>query len=382
MNRFAHNKALIAVILAGALTVAPASAREWSKEYEEQVGDEAVAAITEEYEIYENEEAQQRVDDIVKKLVPHTQRPDVEYRVYLLDSDEVNAFSVPGGHFFLHRGLLDKVESEAQLVGVIAHEMAHNCTYDSLAQVGRAHKMVLATAVMLIVAVATGRTSETAYGVLTAGQIVARGILSKYSIEIETRADRNAVAYLLAAGYDAVGLLTFMEDLARKERKKPTTELGILQTHPLSKKRVADLIDLLDEAGVIINRRAVTKWDPPVVETGEMGGKPAQILKLWDEPLFAFAHSPGGGDIALRGERMVEVLTELLRDGVRAFEFCIVQEKGETAISARGQKLLTVYPEDAALAGKSVGDTTAAASQAIRRALYQERLNRLYGNVE
>ncbi len=382
MNRFAHNKALIAVTLAVALTVAPASAREWSEEYEKKVGDRAVEAVLEEYELYEDEEAQQHIEQIVARLVPYTQRPDLKYKAYLIDRDEANAFTVPGGHVFVTKGLLEEVESEAQLAGVVAHEMAHNCTYDSLDQLKRAQDMSLAMAAAVLVAVLTGRGSEATYGVMIGGEIVTRGVLSTYSIEIETRADRNAVAYLLAAGYDVVGLLTFMEELAREERKKPTTELGILQTHPLSTKRVADLIDLLDEADVIINRRAVTKWDLPVVETGEIGGKPVQILKLWDEPLFAFAHSPGGGDVASRGERMVEVLTELLREGVRAFEFYIVQEKSETAVSARGQKLLTVYPEDAALAGKSVGDTAAAASQAIRRALYQERLNRLYGDAE
>ncbi|GAJ18372.1 unnamed protein product, partial [marine sediment metagenome] len=211
-------------------------------------------------------EAHQRVVNIVNNLVGHTQRPDLKSTVFLLDDPEANAFTIPGGYIYLTKGLLEAVESEAQLAGVIAHEMAHNCTYDGLDQLRRARQLTLATAVALIVAIASGRGEETAYGVLTAGQIMTRGILSKYSLEIESRADRNGISYLLASDYDPVGLLTFMERLARKERQRPRRDPGIFGTHPFSTTRVMDIIDLLQEADVEMNRRAVTKWDPPVVE--------------------------------------------------------------------------------------------------------------------
>ncbi len=109
-------------------------------------------------------------------------------------------------------------------------------------------------------------------------------------------------------------LLTFMEKLARKERHSPNPDLGIFQTHPLSWKRVADLIDQLNEAGVDINRRAVTKWDPPVVEAGQINDRPVQILKLWDQRLFVFDYAPDPTNVESRGQQMVEVLTRLLRD--------------------------------------------------------------------
>ncbi len=379
MKRFYNYKLLVGVILLLVLGAVPAAARQWSEEYEKKVGERAVEAILKDNKLYKDEEAQRHIEEIVARLVPHTQRPNLKYKVYLLDDEEVNAFTVPGGYIFVNKGLLDNVESEAQLAGVIAHEMAHNCTYDALDQLKRAQDMSLATAAAVLVAVLTGRDDEVTYGVLTAGQVVTRGVLSTYSIEIESRADKNAAHYLIEAGYNPVGLLTFMERLAREERHVPDPNLGIFQTHPLSKKRVADLIKLLNEAGVDINRRAVTKWDPPIVETGEINGQPAQILKLWGQPLFAFNCAPAGGDIEARAQRMVEVLTQLLRNGAGAYEFGLTRDdEGHTAVAARGEIVLTVYREDAALVGKSIGDTAIEVTQNIRRALFKERIDRLY----
>ncbi|MCK4324692.1 MAG: M48 family metalloprotease [Armatimonadetes bacterium] len=379
MRRFCNYKPLAGVILLLTLLGVPAAAREWSEQYEKRVGERAVEAVLEEYEVYEDEEAQQHIEQIAARLVPHTQRPELEYTVYLLDSEEINAFTVPGGHVFVTKALLGDIESEAQLAGIVAHEMAHNCTYDSLDQLKRAQDMSLATAAAVLVAVLTGRGDEATYGVLTAGQVVTRGVLSTYSLEIESRADRNAACYLIEAGYNPVGLLTFMERLARKERHRPNPNLGIFQTHPLSKKRVADLIDQLNEAGVDINRRAVTKWDPPVVEAGQVNDKPVQMLKLWDQRLFSFNCAPGGGDTDSRGEHMVEVLTRLLREGVGAYEFGLTRDRaGHTAVVARGEIVLTVYREDADLVGKSIGDAAIEVTQNIRRALFKERIDRLY----
>ena len=379
MRRLGDYKLLPGVMLLLTLVAVPAAAREWSEEYEKRVGERAVKAVLEEYEVYEDEEAQQHIEQMAARLVPHTQRPELEYTVYLLDSEEVNAFTVPGGHIFVTKALLEESESEAQLAGIVAHEMAHNCTYDSLDQLKRAQDMSLATAAAVLVAVLTGRGDEATYGVLTAGQIVTRGVLSTYSLEIESRADENAARYLIGADYNPVGLLTFMERLAREERQSPDPNLGIFQTHPLSKKRVADLTDLLNEAGVDINRRAVTKWDPPVVEADQVNDKPVQILKLWGQRLFAFDYVADSTDVESRGQHMIEVLTERLREGVDAYEFGLTRDdEGHTAVAARGEIVLTVYREDADLVGKSIGDTAIEVTQNIRRALFKERIDRLY----
>lgn len=372
-------KLVLLVALVLLLSVNGAVAREWSAEYEEKIGSEAIAQVEEEYTRYEDEEALQRTQTIVAAIAPHTQRPEVEYDIRLLDSDEINAFSCPGGHIYVTKGLFEAVESDAELAGVMAHEMGHNCTYDALDQLKRAKNLSVATAAAVVAAIVLGRGDEMVYGTLYAGQITTRGILSKYSLEIESRADHNAIKYLLATDeYNPVGFLTFMERLARKERRKPDPQLGIFQTHPYGPQRVRAVLEQLEEAGVEINRRAVSKWDPPTLEETQIGEQSAWAVTLWEQQIFVYNQAPDDEEPQARGERIVKALTELLADGVESYEFRSRQVAEHLAVVARGCTLLTVYPEDAALEEITAEQKAQAVCQNIRTALYAEKINRWY----
>ncbi len=368
----------LAVALAIMWLTGIAAAGPWSEEYEERIGEQAIAEVEKEYTVYEDEEASQRVAQIVAAIVPHTQRLDVEYDIRLLDSDEVNSFSAPGGHIFVTKGLFAEVQSDAELAAVMAHEIAHNCTYDALNQLKRAKNLSLATAAAAVAVIVLGRGEEMVYGALYAGQIATRGILSKYSIEIETQADRNALQYLLATDYNSVGLLTFMERLAQKQRRRPGPELGIFQTHPHADQRVRAILHQLLDAEVEINRRAVTQWDPPSLEETESNGHTAWSVALWGQPVFTYDQALGCESPQARGERIVEVLAGLLADGVEAFEFRVTEAEGHPAVAARGRIVLTVYPEDAILQEITPQQKAEATYQSLRRALYTEKINRLY----
>ncbi len=372
-------KLVLLVALVLLLSVNGAVAREWSAEYEEKIGAEAVAQVEEEYTRYEDEEALQRTQTIVAAIVPHTQRPEVEYDIRLLDSDEVNSFSCPGGHIYVTKGLFEAVESDAELAGVMAHEIAHNCTYDALDQLKRAKNLSMATAAAVVAAIVLGRGDEMVYGTLYAGQITTRGILSKYSLEIESRADHNAIEYLLATDeYNPVGFLTFMERLARKERRRPDPQLGIFQTHPYGPQRVRGVLEQLEEADVEINRRAVSKWEPPTLEETQIGEQSAWAVTLWEQQIFVYNYAPGDEEPKARGERIVQVLTKLLAEGAESYEFRIRQGDEHPTVVVRGRTVVTVYPEDAALEEMTAAQKAQAVCQNIRAALYAEKINRLY----
>lgn len=371
-------KLIFLVALALLLPMSLATAREWSAEYEEKIGAKAIAEIEKEYTRYEDEEALQRVQAIVAEIVPHTQRPGVNYDIRLLDTDEVNSFSCPGGHIYVTKGLFEAVQSDAELAGVMAHEIAHNCTYDALEQLKRAKNLSLATAAAVVAAIVLGRGDETVYGTLYAGQIATRGILSKYSIEIESQADRNALDYLLAADYNPVGFLTFMERLARQERRQPDPQLGIFRTHPHAPQRARVVLELLGAADLEINRRAVTKWEPPVVEETQVGEQPAWAVKLWGQQIFLYNQAPDAEEPQARGERIVAALSQLLAEGVESFEFRVAEANSHPTVVARGQTLLTVYPEDAALEQITSEEKARAAYRNIGKALYAEKIDRMY----
>ncbi len=156
---------------------------------------------------------------MVKAIAPHTPRPDVKYKIKLLDSDEVNSFSVPGGYIYVYKGLVKAVQSEHELAAVIAHEMAHNCTFDALKQLDRAQHLTIATAAAVLAAMMVGGNEEMPWAVWQAGGLATRGVLSHYSMDIEKQADLHAIQYLLHTKYNPVGLLTFMERLAAKDHQ-------------------------------------------------------------------------------------------------------------------------------------------------------------------
>ena len=240
-----------------------ACAKNWSEEQEKAVGAEVAAEIEKQYKLWDNEDGRKLIEDILGELVPHTDRPALEYTVKMLDSDEVNACSIPGGFIYVHRGLVEDAQSVDELAAILAHEIAHNCTYDAMDQARRSKKLFIGGITAALVAIFLGASNEQIAGVLTAGSYVQQGVLSRYSIEIEQRADLNAVRYLTAAKYDPVGLLTFMERLGAKAYKKPQIDYGIYQSHPITSQRCAYLVEAIYEAGLTVNRRAVTKWDPP-----------------------------------------------------------------------------------------------------------------------
>ena len=380
MSRNRSLKLAVANVLALCLLSGAAEAREWSAEYEERIGRQVVAAVEKEYEgqRYEDEATLKRVQAIADVIAPHTQRPEVKYEPRLLDVDEANAFSCPGGYIYVTKGLLAAVESDAQLAGVMAHEMAHNCTYDGLEQLKRIESLSLATAAAVVAAVVLGRGDDMVRGALEAGQIATRGILSKYSIDVESRADRNAIKYLLATDHNPVGFLTFMERLAQRESQRPDPGLGIFQTHPHARQRTRAVLAMIEDAGAEINRRAVTKWDPPVLEETKVGEQTAWAISLWGRQLFIYNHAPADEQPPARGERVVATLTDLLAAGVESYEFQVGEAQGQPTVVARGRTMLTVYPEDAAMEQMSTADKAQAVCHNIRKALYAEKIDRMY----
>ena len=96
---------------------------------EAELGKKVCAQIEKAYKLVKDEKAVQRVTTIANNIAPYTQRPDVVYKCKVLNSSEINAESIPGGNIYITKGLLDAVESDDELAGVLAHEIAHNSLY-------------------------------------------------------------------------------------------------------------------------------------------------------------------------------------------------------------------------------------------------------------
>ncbi len=217
-----------------------------SREEEIAMGTEAQPELTKEYggEV-QNADLQQYVARIGNSLAQQTEGdfPSLPWEFTLLDSDVINAFALPGGKVFMSRGLAEKMTNEAQLAGVLGHEVGHVTARhinDRIAQqigVG-----VLTTAA----GVAIGATSDddlVRYGAPIAFGVGGQLVLLSYSRSQELESDRLGVRYMTKVGYDPRGQLQVMEIL--DEAAGTDRAASFFATHPDPKARIQQIEKLL-----------------------------------------------------------------------------------------------------------------------------------------
>jgi Zn-dependent protease with chaperone function len=358
----------------------PAARPPFSEAYEKRIGIEAIAQVEKEYSLLVDEETHAQLQEMVDKIALVSQRPEIVYDVRILDTDIVNAFSLPGGTVYVTKGLIDEVQSDDELAGVLGHEIGHNCEWDALTQAEHNKDMFTGSVAATIAAILLGGSSEVVSTVLLAGEYVRQGVLGGYSMVMERRADHNGATYLIKCpDYNPVGLLTFMERLAAKERREPPRDMGVFQTHPVAVERVQLLTDYLIDSGVDINRRATTKWDPPVAEETRVDGEDAATITLWGEDIFlVLTPGPDHDTPMARAEAIVERFTPLLADGLSQYELRVSATGDNSAVTAHGVEIVVVYPEDAAAHELPAAEIAAHIRAGLQRAMVRENLARLY----
>lgn len=156
----------------------------------------------------------------------------VPFTIKVIDSEEVNAFALPGGFFFVNSGLILRAESEAELAGVMAHEIAHVAARHGTRQATRGQFVNFASIPLIFWGGWAG------YGVRQAASVlVPLGFLS-FSRGFEEEADLLGLQYLYKTGYDPTAFVDFFEKLQSMEKKKPGTMAKVFSTHPLTEDRI------------------------------------------------------------------------------------------------------------------------------------------------
>ncbi len=158
----------------------------------------------------------------------------VPVTIKVIDAEEVNAFALPGGFFFVNTGLILRADSEAELAGVMAHEIAHIAARHGTRQATRGQIVNLATIPLIFMGGWAG------YGVRQAASVlVPIGFLS-FSRGFETEADLLGLQYLYKAGYDPTAFVDFFEKLQSDEKRKPGTMAKVFSSHPLTDDRITN----------------------------------------------------------------------------------------------------------------------------------------------
>jgi len=209
-----------------------------STEKEVRQGREAAAEVDRQAKFIDDPLITEYVNRVGQNIVLHSDAK-VPFTIKVIDSDEVNAFALPGGFFYVNKGLLLAADNEAELAGVMAHEIAH---------VAARHAVENQTKATLLEYAAIGGSIFLGGipGMIyqnTAG-IGLLGIFMKFSRAAEEEADKLGVQYMYAAGYDPGAMATMFEKLEAKNKKKPGFIARAFATHPAPPDRRASALAL------------------------------------------------------------------------------------------------------------------------------------------
>jgi predicted Zn-dependent protease len=203
----------------------------YSIEKEIGMGKQLAQQIEKQVKLVEDPVIAEYVNRIGQNLVRNSDSK-VPFTIKVIDTEEPNAVSLPGGFFFVNSGLIVLADNEAELAGAMAHEIAHVAARHGTRQATRGQIVNIATIPLIFMGGWAG------YGVQNAiGLIVPLGFM-QFSRAFEREADSLGLQYLYKAGYDPLGMVEMFEKLEKMEKTKPGTLAKIFSTHPMSADRV------------------------------------------------------------------------------------------------------------------------------------------------
>ncbi len=236
-----------------------------SQEKEMQIGRQLAMEVEQQAKMVEDPVVTEYINRVGQNIVLHSDAK-IPFTIKVIDSDEVNAFALPGGFFFVNRGLILAADNEAELAGVMAHEIAHVAARHAMENQG---KGALLQYGLLAGIIFTGGIGG-AILQNTAGLSQALAFF-KFSRGAEGEADRLGVQYLYASGYDPTAMSTMFEKLASQNRKKPGTLSKLFMSHPQS-------VDRRDESLELVARFA--EKEEYVISTSEFQRVKGHLMKL------------------------------------------------------------------------------------------------------
>ncbi len=223
-------------------------------EKEVSMGNAIAQYVEKENEINTDVDVNERVAEITKRLQAVSDRKELLYSVQVINNEEVNAFALPGGYIYVYKGLVDQVDNDDQLAGVIAHEFGHITAKHAMKRLQASY----AYTILQVLSATTGNAQ-----MIPGIDLAFASIITGYAREDEFQADRLAVKYMTRAGYDPQAMVQFLEKLQVINEKAPIRRYSYWRTHPYTSQRSAavrqeitgettfrDYIRLTEEKGV------------------------------------------------------------------------------------------------------------------------------------
>ena len=344
---------------AAATTPAPSSTA--TTPAEEALGKESAKEIEKECKLIKDEKMVAKLNAITNAIAPNTQRPDVVYNCKILDINEINAMSIPGGTIYVTKGLLNAVESDDELAGVLAHEIAHNSLHHVMKLRDKDKKMLPAQVLFTLGAILANSMSDSklssndlssAASIFMVSQWIKNSILNGYSVEVETEADMNGIDYLYKSKkYSPIGLYSVILGFRQMEEESvaPTIDITSNSDHPTTDIRLENARRKLTHLHVPINLWRVVNFRASVVPPKD--GATGFLLKLGAANILTITAPDGAADAKARANAaMAAINNALVESDSEATRFDVrakVEADGSRAsITILNSPVMTLLPAD------------------------------------
>ena len=238
----------------------------YSTETEMKMGKQYAMMVEQTARMIQDPVVNEYVNRIGQNLVRNSDAK-VPFTIKVIDSDEINAFALPGGFFYVNSGLILAADEEAELAGVMAHEIAHVAARHQMQQMTRLQYANMATIPLIFVG---------SWGVYQAASLAINLALPvtfmKFSRGFESEADYLGVQYMYKAGYDPQAFVSFFEKIEAKDKKKPGTLAKAFASHPPTPDRITHTEDEI--------KRILPSQPQYVVSTSEFDSVKARLASI------------------------------------------------------------------------------------------------------
>ena len=333
---------------------------------EQKLGKKLSENIEKKYEVVEDLNQNSLITEIGNKLARASDLNGMSYHFKILKMDGPNAFSIPGGYIYVTYDLFDYIQSDDELAGILAHEIAHVIHNHALKQTRDNTKFTLLTILAVLL------TREPDVGIL--GKLTTITLLNQYSREYEEEADLTAIDLLIKTGYNPVGFLTFLERLYTREMFKPEVNLGIFQTHPETENRINYVKDKLKERGIDIDRRATTDYLKVDIKYIFEESFCTGTIYIDDIPILNLLF-PKNHEIYLKLIEATHNLDKFLSIDLAPYEINVLVEGTISTLSIRNNKIISLDNSETIYLRKTAEEVLQETKNKIRQVLWEFRLN-------
>lgn len=390
LHTFVRAAALLLLVCAAPAFAADKDKKDKPKEDDKEVriGRDAAAENDKEVKLITEPALVDRVNKIGQEIAAIANEVEIKahwgnsqvrkfnYTFKVVDDKDVNAYSLPGGFIYVHKGLLDYVHSDDELAGVLAHEVAHASHHHMVKLLNEQSKMQPWTLLAVAFSAAFAGRGSNPGAVAFAAQLYSTAKLNSMGVEAEKDADQTGMRYLVRTKYKPGGLLTFMERLARDESNKPIVTLGIFQTHPPSPERAQAALAEMKSLKIAVRRREVDPTLRATVTMTKVNQTPVAEVKMFKTTVARLV-SLDAESAQERANKLASKLDRLMDDGLQNYEVRVTADKSR--VIGGMETIIAFTPADADVLGSTVPQLSQAAAEAVRNIIWQDPSNRPIG---